>query len=91
MISTTITPEYLESLILDVKYHHENEKVTVCFITLKNSFKVIETSGVVNSEDFIKEIGERLAYKEAFNKLWAFEGYRLQWLRHDAKDSPFLD
>lgn len=75
-----ITQEYLESLIESVSYHHEDNKVSVCFITLKNGFKVTAgTSGVVNRIDFDSLIGEKYAYENAFNQLWALEVYRLQW------------
>ncbi len=74
-----VTEEHLQNLIESVSYHHEDSKVTVCFITLKNGFKVTGTSGVVNRADFDPKIGEKYAYENAFNQLWALEGYRLQW------------
>ncbi len=75
----TVTREGIEALIEKVEYHHHENQVSVCFITLKNGFKVTGISGVVDTSFFKAEIGEKYAYENAFNKIWELEGYRLQW------------
>ncbi len=78
-METYVTQERIESLIDKVSYHHEDNKASVCFITLKNGFIVTGISGVVDKTNFNKEMGEKYAYQNAFNKIWELEGYRLQW------------
>ena len=60
-----------------------NSTVTLCNITLENGFSVRGEAACVDSKNFNKEIGEELAYKHAFNKMWQLEGYLLaerKWL-----------
>jgi hypothetical protein len=49
----------------------------VCGIKVRNGFLVTGESAPVSPENFNKEVGEQLAYKDAFRKLWALEGYVL--------------
>ena len=51
--------------------------VTVCSITLDNGYSVRGESACVDPRNFNEEIGRELAYRDAFGKLWAFEGYLL--------------
>lgn len=50
---------------------------TICNITMENGFSVRGESACVDPRNFNSEIGNSLAYKDAFRKLWAFEGYLL--------------
>lgn len=79
IMKNAVTKEGLELLIKSVEHIHHDNKVTVCFFTLLNGFKVTGTSGVVDRANFKEDIGEKYAYEAAFNKLWELEGYRLQW------------
>lgn len=70
-----ITKEYLESLIENKKFVLD-WTFTICIVSLKNWFKVIWTSALVKQEDFDKELGEQIAYEEAFEKLFELEAYK---------------
>ena len=54
-----------------------NSTVTICSITMKNGFNVIGKSACVDPGNFNKELGEQLAFKDAYRQLWALEGYLL--------------
>ncbi len=53
-------------------------KTIVCEIILKNGFSVRGESSVVDISNFVQEIGEKMAYKDAVSKIWLVEGYLLQ-------------
>lgn len=72
-----ITKEHLESLVANKKFFLD-DTLTICVITLKNNFKIVGTSSVLSDENFNKEIGEKIAYENAFEKIWELEGYRLK-------------
>lgn len=84
-INATTAPrvekEYIESRIEDTKFlmmkdhSRSDDTTTVCTIYLDNGFSVIGSSACVNPENFNKEIGEKIAYNDAFNKLRAFFGF----------------
>lgn len=54
-----------------------NGRTTVCQITLENGFTVEGYSACVSIENFDKELGEVIAYEDAFDKIWQLEGYLL--------------
>ena len=91
-MENTVTLEGIQGLIKKLEYHHQNNKTTVCFITLKNGFEVIGTSRIVDNTRFDRKVGEEYAYKDAIDKLRAFEGYLLQWkLWKDKMDKQAAD
>ena len=66
----------------------ENERVvhppvqldllTFCVIVLKNGFTVTGESACASPENFNEEIGRKIAYDNAKNKIWPLEGYLLK-------------
>jgi len=73
-----VTKEGMEKRISKVDYIVlPNSTVTLCNITLENGFSIRGESACVDKRNFNVEIGENLAYKQAFNKLWELEGYLL--------------
>ncbi len=68
----------IESRIDNVSYIVlPDSTVTLCNIKLENGYSVRGESACVDSRNFDMEIGRNLAYKDAFSKLWALEGYLL--------------
>jgi hypothetical protein len=59
-------------------YRFPGTTVTVCCITLINGFNVVGESACASPDNFNKELGEKLAYNNALNKIWALEGYLLK-------------
>jgi len=62
-----------------VQYHRfPGTTVTVCCITLINGYAVLGESACVSPENFDEELGRRIAYNAARDKIWPLEGYRLR-------------
>lgn len=73
-----VTKEGIESRITKTDYMVlPNSTVTMCNITLENGYSVRGESACVDPRNFNLDIGQNLAYKDAFQKLWALEGYLL--------------
>ena len=56
--------------------------LTFCVITLKNGFTVTGESACASPENFDEEIGQKIAYDNAVNKIWPLEGYLLKEQLH---------
>lgn len=72
-----VTAAYMESRIARVAYAKIDQTVTVCSLTLDNGFSVRGESACVDPANFDEKIGQSLAYKQAFDKLWPLFGFRL--------------
>jgi hypothetical protein len=57
---------------------------TVCQITLENGYTLIGTSACVDPTNYNQAIGEKIAFDNAFEKLWDLEGYLLKQRRFEA-------
>lgn len=79
MNNNRVTKQGIERRIESVRYHQlPNTTLTVCVITIENGFSVTGESACADPENFDKEVGETIAYDNAFAKLWALEGYLLK-------------
>ena len=56
--------------------------LTICVLTLRNGFTVTGESACASPENFDAEIGQQVARKNAEEKIWALEGYRLKESLH---------
>ena len=75
----SLDEEKLESLVERVYYHRiPNTTVTICAITLKNGFTVVGDSACIDPENCDQTIGHQVTYKNAFEKIWQLEGYRIK-------------
>lgn len=75
----TITYESIKKKIRNAQYWESpSGKATVCEITLENGFTVRGESAVVCKENFKKDVGRKIAYDNAVDKIWMLEGYLLQ-------------
>ena len=73
-----VTKEGIEARISAVDYIViNNSTVTICSIKMVNGFSVRGESACVDPRNFNAEIGQKIAYQDAFNKLWQLEGYLL--------------
>lgn len=73
-----ITPQRIEEVIVKREFHIFGGRLTVCCLTLNNGFLLIGESSCVNVENFNQEIGERIAFDNAKEKIWVLEGYLLK-------------
>lgn len=82
-----VTKEQIEARIAEVTTSKLpwSETVTICEIKLDNGFSVRGESAYVNPENYDKEIGDRIAYDNAFHQLWEFFGFMLAEDQHRAK------
>lgn len=73
-----VTKEFIQSRIAAVAYLVVPETtVTICHIEIDNGFSVRGESACVDPKNFNQELGEKYAYENAFEKLWAFFGFLL--------------
>lgn len=74
-----LTPDAIDAQIVAEDYHvFPGSQLTVCCLTLRNGFTVTGESACVSPENFDAEIGRKVAFGNARDKIWAFEGYRLK-------------
>lgn len=52
--------------------------LTFCVLVLKNGFTVTGESACASPENFDPEIGMKIAFENAVNKIWMLEGYLLK-------------
>lgn len=75
-----VTEASIKEHIVEVSYANpfaNTPHFTICGIKMSNGFLVTGESAPVSPENFDRKIGEELAYKDAFRKLWPLEGYAL--------------
>lgn len=74
-----VTPADLDAAIEAVDYHvFPRTMLTVCCLTLKNGFTVTGESACVSPANFNKELGEKIAFGHARDKIWPLLGYLLR-------------
>lgn len=73
-----ITKAFLESIIVDKQFHRLAGTLTVCTLTLRNGFIITGESACVSAEMYDQAMGEKVAFDNAFSKLWQLEGYVLK-------------
>lgn len=79
-----LSPEDIDAVIREVTYTPlPSGKCMVCEITLKNGYTVRGESACVSPANFDVNIGHKLSYKNAREKIWGLEAYLLQE-RHPA-------
>ena len=62
------------------------QTLTFCILTLENGFTVTGESACASPENFDAEIGKKIAYDNAREKIWLLEGYLLkEKLNHQIK------
>ena len=69
------TLDYIKSLIVNAEYQRFGDTLTVCVLTLRNGFTVTGESACISKAIFDAEIGQKVAYDNAVDKIWQLEGY----------------
>lgn len=78
-----LTPQQIDAAIKRIQYCvFPDSTLTVCAITLQNGFIVTGESAAASPENFNEEIGKKVAFDNARQKIWAFEGYLLRERLH---------
>lgn len=74
-----VTQEHIQSKIIGATFWQpEDTTLTVAAILLVNGTIVTGESACVSPENFDAEKGQEIAYKNAYEKIWALEGYLLK-------------
>lgn len=76
-VAPRVTKEALEANIKEATYFYHG-LLTICVIELMNGFTVVGESACASPENYDKDVGERLSYGDAKNKIWALMGYELK-------------
>lgn len=72
-----VTPADVEASIKTEEYHVHGT-LTVCILVMQNGFQVVGTSACASVENFDKEVGRKIARKDATDKIWPLLGYALK-------------
>ena len=89
-----LTPDLIDSKIKAIRYITGDKfdlaycaddyktcgspQLTICILSLENGFTVTGESACASPENFNAEIGQKIAYENARNKIWQLEGYLLK-------------
>lgn len=73
----TVTKDKIEEKIRDVEYATKGVH-TICYITLQNGFTVTGQSACAHPDNYDAELGQKIAYDNAFREIWPLEGYMLR-------------
>tara|TARA_R110000822_G_scaffold308799_1_gene437192 strand:+ start:496 stop:1065 length:570 start_codon:yes stop_codon:yes gene_type:complete len=74
-----LTPALIDATVKEKTFHVFGDTcLTVCCLTLANGFTVTGESACASPENFNAEIGEKIAFEQARNKVWMLEGYLLK-------------
>lgn len=74
-----LTPALIDAAVKEKTFHVFGDTcLTVCCLTLVNGFTVTGESACASPENFNAEIGEKIAFENARDKIWALEGYLLK-------------
>ena len=74
-----ITPQHIDNVISDKAFYtFPGTTTTIALLTLKNGFTVVGESACASPENFDQELGNKIAFENARNKIWALEGYVLK-------------
>lgn len=82
-----VTEAYMRSRIRDIAYvvRPQGTTLTICVLTLDNGFTATGEAACVDPANFNEEIGRKIAFDNAFNKLWPLFGFLLAEMRFRAR------
>lgn len=89
-VAPRVTQDHVDASIekSDFLYHGQ---LTICVLTLKNGFTVTGENACASPANYNKEIGDRLAFNDARNKIWGLLGFLLKEQLHVAAQPAKAD
>lgn len=81
-----VTEEAIEAKIAAVEYVQVGQVMTLCLIHMQNGWVQTGASAPTSPANFDAEVGQRIAYDEAFTPLRKLEGYLLREELHRAAE-----
>lgn len=83
-----LTPDLIDKAIVNSTYTNlPDGRTVVCQLTLRNGFTVDGTSACVSKENFNQEIGNKISFDNAREKIWLLEGYLLKQRLYEQSNS----
>lgn len=85
-----ITPADIDALLQKAQvgfWQPEGTTLTICVIQLPNGFCVTGENSCVSPETWQPDLGQKLAFEKARDKVWEFEGYLLKSELHALRGS----
>ena len=73
-----VTPDQIDAMIAQEQFEVFFGVLTICVLQLRNGFTVIGESACASPDNFDAEIGMQIARRNARDKIWPLEGYRLR-------------
>lgn len=87
-----LTTALIDSKVKAVDYHvFPGSCLTVCCMKLANGFTVTGESACASPENFNAEIGKKIAFEQARNKIWMLEGYLLKQSLFETPETTFSE
>ncbi len=79
-----ITADHIDSVIAAEQYYvFPGTTMTVCLLTLANGYHTVGYSASASPENYVAEIGRKLARDHARSEIWRLEGYLLRQRLHE--------
>ena len=80
-----LTPQMIEDTIVEEIYTYPTGTLTHCTLVLVNKYTVTGESNCVSSENYNKEVGDKVARDNAKEEIWPLEGYLLKQKLYEDK------
>lgn len=79
-----LSPAYIDSCIVNKEFTvTTGGRLMVCSLTLANGFIVIGESSVVSAANFNQELGEKISFTKARERIWELEAYLMYQRRYE--------
>jgi len=81
-----LSPAHIDSQIKEIRYHRvEGTTTTICSLILMNGFVVNGESASASLANFNADLGNKIAFDNARDKIWMLEGYLLRQKLHESE------
>ncbi len=74
----TVTKDGITARIAVTRFTRLSGTMTLCEITMQNGFVILGKSACAHPDNFDEKLGNKIAYDNAFDQIWALEGYLLR-------------
>lgn len=80
MNSNTVTDEMIDKIVEETEFKTIQiyGKTTIVSAKLPNGFVITESSSCVDPTNYDEKLGEEICKNRIIDKIWEFEGYKLQ-------------
>lgn len=76
-VAPRITVEMIKENIFGFRFYLDGV-LTICVIEMRNGFKFVGHSACADPKNFNQDVGEKLAYDDAFKQIWSHMGFLLR-------------